>query len=45
MKALAANLHDAQGVMSFEARYPEMAMANGIDPTSGQTVAFHIDNK
>ena len=30
---------------SYEARYPAMAAANGIDPSSGQTVAFAIGNK
>jgi alpha-glucosidase (family GH31 glycosyl hydrolase) len=31
--------------MSFELRYPEMAIANGIDPSSNETVAFMISNK
>lgn len=31
--------------MSFEKRYPEMARANGIDPSSGKTVPFRISNE
>lgn len=42
---IGANLHDAQGVMSFEALYPAMAKANGIDPATKQTVAFRISNE
>jgi hypothetical protein len=32
-------------VQSYELRYPAMAIANGIDPASKQTVAFAIGNK
>eukprot|EP01012_Entosiphon_sulcatum_P013951 TRINITY_DN19109_c0_g1_i1.p1 TRINITY_DN19109_c0_g1~~TRINITY_DN19109_c0_g1_i1.p1 ORF type:complete len:957 (-),score=119.59 TRINITY_DN19109_c0_g1_i1:423-3293(-) len=42
---LAANLHDAQGVMPFEKLYPQMAEANGIDPASNATVQFHISDR
>ncbi len=38
----ALNLHPALGVRSYEAAYPEMAQRLGIDPASGQTVAFDI---
>ena len=41
----AANLHDAEGVMAFEAAYPAMARANGIDPATRATVEFDIGNK
>eukprot|EP01116_Phalansterium_solitarium_P017266 TRINITY_DN4202_c0_g2_i1.p1 TRINITY_DN4202_c0_g2~~TRINITY_DN4202_c0_g2_i1.p1 ORF type:complete len:996 (-),score=260.21 TRINITY_DN4202_c0_g2_i1:117-3104(-) len=40
-----ANLHDADGVQDFELRYPQMAVANGIDPSTGENVAFRITNK
>jgi alpha-glucosidase (family GH31 glycosyl hydrolase) len=43
--AVGANLHDAEGVMSFEKMYPAMARANGIDPATGQTVLFRISNE
>lgn len=42
---IGANLHDAEGVMGFELRYPEMAEANGIDPSSNETVQFRISDK
>lgn len=42
---MGVNLHDAEGVMSLERRYAAMAAANGVDPASGDTVAFHIDDK
>eukprot|EP00026_Physarum_polycephalum_P001741 Phypoly_transcript_01743.p1 GENE.Phypoly_transcript_01743~~Phypoly_transcript_01743.p1 ORF type:complete len:575 (-),score=101.83 Phypoly_transcript_01743:49-1773(-) len=42
---IGANLHDAEGVMGFELRYPEMAKANDIDPASNETVQFRISNK
>lgn len=41
----ALNLHDAQGVQSYELRYAAMASANGIDPASNVTVAFDIANQ
>lgn len=43
--AIGANLHNAQGVMAFELRYPEMAQANGIDPKSNEAVVFRISNE
>lgn len=41
----AVNLHDAQGVMPFEARFPDMARAMGLNPASKLPVAFHISNQ
>eukprot|EP00048_Salpingoeca_helianthica_P017615 m.238166 g.238166 ORF g.238166 m.238166 type:complete len:1023 (+) comp21632_c0_seq1:109-3177(+) len=40
-----ANLHDADGVMSFEKQYPAMAAAMGLDPDTKATVPFFISNK
>lgn len=42
---IAVNLHDAEGVQSFEQQYPAMARANGIDPTTNQTINFDIANQ
>jgi len=42
---LALNLHPAQGVQSFEEIYPRFAKEMGVDPASGQAVAFHISDK
>lgn len=42
---VAANLHDASGVQSFEECYEDMAKANGINPQSGQTVAANFTDK
>lgn len=42
---VAVNLHDASGVQSFEARYPQMAAAMGLDPSSNATICFHITNR
>ncbi len=39
------NLHPASGVQPFEAAYPAMARAMGIDPASGKYVPFDIANK
>ena len=39
------NLHPASGVQPFEAAYPAMARAMGIDPASGQYVPFDITDK
>ncbi len=39
------NLHPASGVQPFEAPYPEMARAMGIDPASGKYVPFDITDK
>eukprot|EP00730_Choanoeca_flexa_P018172 TRINITY_DN8821_c0_g1_i3.p1 TRINITY_DN8821_c0_g1~~TRINITY_DN8821_c0_g1_i3.p1 ORF type:complete len:974 (+),score=222.76 TRINITY_DN8821_c0_g1_i3:82-3003(+) len=38
--ATAANLHDASGVGAFEKRYPAMAAAMGIDPSTNATIPF-----
>lgn len=43
--ATAVNLHDAEGVMPFEAAYPAMAAANGINSSASVTVPFDITNK
>lgn len=43
--ATGANLHDASGVMPFEQRYEAMARANGVDPSTHDTVSFHISDK
>jgi alpha-glucosidase (family GH31 glycosyl hydrolase) len=42
---IAANLHDADGIGSFEAMYPQMAAANGIDPSTNATVQFRISDR
>jgi alpha-glucosidase len=39
------NMHPASGVQPFEAQYPDMARAMGIDPTSKKYVPFDIANK
>ncbi|MFZ3245238.1 MAG: TIM-barrel domain-containing protein [Candidatus Acidiferrales bacterium] len=39
------NMHPASGVQPWEDRYPEMARAMGIDPTTKQYVPFDITNK
>jgi len=39
------NLHPASGVQPFEAAYPEMARAMGIDPATRQYVKFDIVNQ
>ncbi len=38
----AMNLHPAEGVHPHEEQYPEMARRMGIDPASGQPIAFDI---
>jgi hypothetical protein len=39
------NVHPAEGVQSFEEIYPRFAVAMGVDPDSGETIAFHISDK
>ncbi|NQV14699.1 DUF5110 domain-containing protein [bacterium] len=39
------NLHPASGIQPFEEKYPEMALALGIDPASNKYVPFDIVNK
>ncbi len=39
------NLHPASGVQPWEAAYPEMARAMGIDPATKKFVPFDITNK
>jgi alpha-glucosidase len=39
------NLHPASGVQRWEAAYPAMARAMGIDPTTKKYVPFDITNK
>jgi hypothetical protein len=39
------NLHPAQGVQAFEEIYPRFAEAMGVDPESGEAVAFRIADK
>ena len=39
------NVHPADGVRAFEDRYPAMARALGIDPASGDPVAFDVTNQ
>eukprot|EP00042_Codosiga_hollandica_P032126 m.200668 g.200668 ORF g.200668 m.200668 type:complete len:1028 (+) comp53818_c0_seq1:262-3345(+) len=41
---MAANIHDADGVGSWETSYSQMAQAVGINPASGQTVPFNLVN-
>lgn len=36
------NLHPAQGVRSYEAQYRDFAQFTGIDPNSGEPIAFDI---
>jgi alpha-glucosidase (family GH31 glycosyl hydrolase) len=44
--SIGANLHDAEGVMPFEAAYAAMAAATGATPTTpNATVLFHISNQ
>lgn len=38
--AVTMNLHPKDGIRFFEEQYEEMAKANGIDPTTKQTVEF-----
>ncbi|MFN8451205.1 MAG: glycoside hydrolase family 31 protein [Anaerolineae bacterium] len=40
----ALNLHPAEGIHPHEESYPEMARRLGIDPASGEPVAFDIAN-
>ncbi|MET0864118.1 MAG: TIM-barrel domain-containing protein [Nakamurella sp.] len=39
------NVHPADGVREFEDAYPEMAAAMGIDPASGDPVAFDVTSQ
>ncbi len=39
------NLHPASGIQPWEAQYPAMAKAMGIDPASGKYVPFRITNR
>jgi alpha-glucosidase (family GH31 glycosyl hydrolase) len=39
------NLHPASGIQPWEAAYPEMARAMGIDPATKQYVPYDITNK
>lgn len=39
------NIHDAEGVDKDNLRYPEMAKANGVDPSTNATVDAHFDDK
>ncbi|HWF65746.1 MAG TPA: TIM-barrel domain-containing protein [Acidobacteriaceae bacterium] len=39
------NMHPASGVQPWEIRYPEMARAMGIDPSTKKYVPFDITNK
>ncbi len=39
------NLHPASGIQPWEASYPEMAKAMGIDPATKQYVPYDITNK
>ncbi len=41
---MAANIHDADGVGSWETAYTAMAEAVGINPASQQTVPFNLAN-
>ncbi|MET0967157.1 MAG: TIM-barrel domain-containing protein [Nakamurella sp.] len=38
------NVHPADGIRAFEDQYPAMAAALGIDPESGDPVAFDVTN-
>jgi hypothetical protein len=42
---IAANLHDADGVGSYEAMYTQMAQAVGINPATNETVPFNLVNE
>ena len=39
------NLHPASGIQPWEDAYPAMARAMGVDPATGQYLAFDITNK
>ena len=39
------NLHPADGVASYEERYPEMAAWMNVDPKSGKTIPFEASSK
>ncbi|WP_029149459.1 TIM-barrel domain-containing protein [Microbacterium indicum] len=39
------NVHPADGVRAFEDPYPAMAEAMGVDPATGQTVAFDATDR
>lgn len=39
------NMHPASGVQPFEAAYPEMARAMGVDPATKKYIPFDIANK
>ncbi len=39
------NLHPASGIQPWEAQYPAMAKAMGIDPASGKYVPFRITDR
>ncbi len=41
---VAANLHDADGVASWEAEYEAFALHVGIDPSTGRKVPFNLIN-
>ena len=40
--AVTLNIHPRDGVRAFEDMYPEMAKANGIDPSTKKTVEFDM---
>jgi len=42
--AVAANLHDADGVHPYEAQYVPMATAMGLNPNNGQVIPFSSVN-
>ena len=42
---VALNLHPAGGIEPWEARYPEMAKAMGVDPKSDRYIPFRITDK
>ena len=39
------NVHPADGVRAFEDQYPAMAAALGVDPASGDAIAFDVTDK
>lgn len=41
---VALNLHPASGVQPWEARYPDVASALGVDPESGAWVPFRLED-
>ena len=43
--ATSANLHDANGVGSYDKMFPQMCAAMGLDPANTTTVEFSIVNK